>query len=58
MRRRTGKRSRAMVDISRWCRKQGCRLLPAHRGMCDVVTDQDVPRPQTNTAPNPPAVDR
>lgn len=36
MRRRTGKRARAMVDVSRWCRTPGCVLLPAHNGPCDV----------------------
>lgn len=40
VRRRTGKRARAMVDVSRWCKTRGCTLLPAHLGECEVRQDQ------------------
>jgi hypothetical protein len=36
LRRRTGNRARAMVDVSRWCKNPECKLLPAHLGECDL----------------------
>jgi hypothetical protein len=34
MRRRTGARARAMLDITRWCKEPTCPQPPAHTGPC------------------------
>ena len=41
MRRRTGKRARAMLDPFRWCRTPGCVLLPAHTSPCVIRTAEE-----------------